>query len=168
MFYIGFSYLEHLTHSCFCSIHGEELGSLQSFPIKQITFTMASDEEPTEITEITSNEQPSSPDVEDRDVRTSKRARIPNSVSCNASSNEASNELDHLMDDDSNLPSQTHRLRIQQEKQYVKLVRRIGMKGMTSPVWKYDYFRIASLIDNWEEKEIGKICSLQFYPMFTY
>jgi hypothetical protein len=93
-----------------------------------------------------------------------KRARIPNSADETNNDNRADI---HNIPEDVTLPSQLLRSRIKDEKDLVKLVKKAGHKISTaSPVWRYDYFRIASLVDDWENKEIGK--EYNFILIFFY
>jgi hypothetical protein len=46
-------------------------------------------------------------------------------------------------------------LEIQEEKEFVKVAKRKTKKGQASPVWTFDYFRVAELVDDWKEKNIG-------------
>jgi hypothetical protein len=93
-----------------------------------------------------------------------KRARIPNSADKTSNGNRADI---HNIPEDITLPSQLLRSRIKDEKYFVKLVKKAGHKISTaSPVWRYDYFRIASLVNDWENKEIGK--DFNFILIFFY
>jgi hypothetical protein len=129
---------------------------LETFPIKHICVWMSSDDYITEL------HSPSSQEVTSEERQT-KRARnnnetddIPNSISCGAS---CSDKVDQLQ----LLPSQLYRAKLLKEKQFVNLIKRTGQnKGFTSPVWRYDYFRIAKLIYGWEEQQIGTIIYLIF------
>jgi hypothetical protein len=56
---------------------------------------------------------------------------------------------------------------IQEEKEFVKTTKRKTKKGQSSPVWTYDYFRVAELIDGWKEKKIGKFPNYTFFAVFN-
>jgi hypothetical protein len=47
-------------------------------------------------------------------------------------------------------------LEIQEEKEFLKVTKTKTKKGQASPVWTFDYFCVAELIDGWKEKNVGK------------
>jgi hypothetical protein len=52
------------------------------------------------------------------------------------------------------------------EKRFVKLVKRKIKKGPSSPVWTFDYFRVAHLIDGWKKKKISKYSFIWVFLIF--
>jgi hypothetical protein len=113
---------------------------------------MSSDDDGSDVVEEVLDEPPG----QGMELRSNKRARIPKTVSCEGSRVDNQN-----VPENRTLPSELLHSRIKKEKELVKLVKRAVPKvSLTSPVWRYDYFRIAGLVDNWESKNIGMFHSI--------
>jgi hypothetical protein len=82
-----------------------------------------------------------------------KKLRQTTDIFCSDDSTKQDEEAISIADD---------MLEIQEEKEFAKVTKRKTKKGQASPVWTFDYFCVAELIDDWEEKNIGK-----FFYFFT-
>jgi hypothetical protein len=150
------------------------------FPVTEIFLRMPADDDDTEFNSSqvpTSQEEstllPSSPELSTKKKRavtspinvTPRRSkRVCGGVQANSL---VTDDVVIAINDDTSVV-EVDTEDIQQEKHYVKLIKRKTKKGQSSPVWTYDYFRIAELIDGWERKKIGKINSMQILLPFLF
>jgi hypothetical protein len=134
------------------------------FPVTDIYLPMPADDD--DITELNSSTVPNSqeestvpPSSPELSTQKKKRVTSPGGTFTPRRSKrvrgEEANEEEVVILNDEESVLEVDAEGIQQEKDYVKLIKRKTKKGQSSPVWTYDYFRIAEMIDGWQAKNIG-------------